>query len=163
MLKPAQLYKDELQKKNIETWYDQRYMYYHSGTGACDIELADNNCDKHQFVSVDKDDNVIGYISYKIDWCALNADNFGIISYDMGNIEFAKDCYKAVCDLFEKYHMNRVGWFAFADNPAIRGYRNFIKRHGGKECAYLRQVSKLTDGKLHDAVEFEILAEEFQK
>ena len=135
MLKPAQLYKDELQKKNIETWYDQRYMYYHSGTGAYDILFADNNCDKHQFVSVDKDDNVIGYISYKIDWCALNADNFGIISYDIGNIEFAKDCYRAVCDLFEKYHMNRVGWFAFVDNPAVKGYRNFIKKHGGKECA----------------------------
>ena len=97
MLKPAQLYKDELQKKNIETWYDQRYMYYHSGTGAYDISFADNNCDKHQFVSVDKDDNVTGYISYNIDWCALSADNFGIISYDIGNVEFAKDCYKAVC------------------------------------------------------------------
>lgn len=161
MLKPAQLYKDELQKKNIETWYDQRYLYYHSGTGADEILFANNNCEKHQFVSVDKNDNVIGYISYKIDWCALNADNFGIISYDIGNVEFIKDCYRAVCDLFKKYHMNRIGWFAFADNPAVRGYRKFIKKHGGRECAYLRQICKLTDGKLHDAVEFEILAEEF--
>lgn len=163
MLKPAQLYKDELQKKNIETWYDQSYMYYHSGTGAYNIELSDNNCDKHQFVSVDKNDNVIGYISYRIDWQAMNADNFGIISYDKGNIEFARDCYRVVCDLFEKYHMNRIGWFAFSDNPAIRGYRNFIKKHGGRECAYLRQLAKLSDGKLHDAVQFEILAEEFRK
>lgn len=160
MLKPAQLYAEELQKKNYETWYDKRYMYY-GGLGACDIELADNNCDKHQFVSVDKDNNVIGYISYKIDWCALNADNFGIISYDMGNFQFLRDCYQVVCDLFKKYHMNRVGWFAYVDNPAIRGYRNFVKKHGGKECAYLRQIAKLADGKLHDAVEFEILAEEF--
>lgn len=162
MLKPAQLYKEELQKKNVQTWYDHRYMYYHSGTGAHDISFADNNCEKHQFASVDKDNNVIGYISYKIDWCALNADSFGIISYDMGNVEFAKDCYKAVRDLFEKYRMNRIGWFAFADNPAVRGYKNFIKKHGGRECAYLRQISKLADGKLHDVVEFEILAEEFR-
>lgn len=163
MLRPAQLYKDELQKKNYETWYDPRYMFYNSGTGAYDIQLADNNCDKHQFVSVDKDDNVIGYISYKIDWQALSADNFGIISYDIGNVQFAKDCYQAICDLFEKYHMNRVSWFAFADNPAIRGYRNLIKKHGGVECAYHRQISKLTDGKLHDAVQFEIMASEFHK
>lgn len=163
MLKPAQLYKEELQKKNYETWYDQRYMYYNSDIGAYDIQLADNNCEKHQFVSVDKDNNVIGYISYKIDWRALNADNFGIISYGIGNVEFAKDCYQVVCDLFEKYHVNRVGWFAYVDNPAVRGYRNFIKKHGGRECAYLRQVAKLIDGKLHDAVEFEVLAEEFHK
>lgn len=163
MLIPAQLYKEELNKKNYETWYDQRYMYYHSGTGAYDIQLADNNCDKHQFVSVDKDNNVIGYISYKIDWQALSADNFGIISYDLGNLTFVKDVYQAICDLFEKYHMNRVSWFAFADNPAVKGYRNFIKKHGGIECAYHRQISKLVDGKLHDAIQFEILAEEFHK
>lgn len=163
MLKPAHLFKEELNRKNYETWYDHRYMYYHSGTGAYDIQLADNNCDKHQFVSVDKEGNVIGYISYRIDWCALSADNFGIISYDIGNMEFLKDCYQVVCDLFEKYHMNRIGWFAYADNPAVRGYRNFIRKHGGVECAYHRQIAKLTDGKLHDAIQFEILAEEFHK
>lgn len=163
MLRPAHLYKEKLNKKNYETWYDQRYMYYHIGTGAYDIQLADNNCGKHQFVSVDSNESVIGYISYKVDWQALNADNFGIISYDIGNIAFAKDVYQVVCDLFEKYHMNRIGWFAFADNPAVKGYRRFIEKHGGKECAYLRQISKLTDGKLHDAVEFEILASEFHK
>lgn len=69
-----------------------------------------------------------------------------------------------LCNAFKyMYHMNRVGWFAYADNPAVKGYRSFIEKHGGRECAYLRQVAKLTDGKLHDAVEFEILAEEFHK
>ena len=32
-----------------------------------------------------------------------------------------------------------------------------------RECAYHRQVAKLLDGKLHDDVEFEILACEFKK
>ena len=40
---------------------------------------------------------------------------------------------------------------------------DFIKKHGGRECAYHRQVAKLLDGKLHDDVEFEILACEFKK
>ena len=59
--------------------------------------------------------------------------------------------------------MNRMSWCCFADNPALRGYRNFIKNHGGKECGYYRQVTKLQDGMLHDKVEFEILASEFKK
>ena len=45
MLKPAQLYKDELKRKNIETWYDHRYMYYLTGDRRLeDIfeELKDN-------------------------------------------------------------------------------------------------------------------------
>ena len=161
MLKPAQLYEEELQKKNVEIWYNEKYMYY-STTGMHTIQLEDNNCDKHQFVSVDKNNNVIGYISYNVDWCALNADNFGIMSYEIGNIEFIKDCYQVVYDLFKKYHMNRIGWFAFSDNPAVKGYKKFINKHGGKQCGYARQVCKLIDGKLHDVIEFEILAKEFQ-
>lgn len=92
----------------------------------------------------------------------MSADNFGIISFG-NHIEFARDVYKVICDLFEKHGMNRVSWSAFVENPAVKGYRNFIKKHGGRECAYHRQVAKLLDGKLHDDVEFEVLACEFKK
>lgn len=163
MLRPAQLYEDELQEENIKSWYDKSNIYYHGGSGSEVIELPDNNYDKHCFVSIDKYDNVIGYISYSVDWQAMSVGNFGIISFQKGNLEFIKDVYKVICDLFEIYHMNRVSWFSYADNPSIKGYRNFIKKHGGKENAYHRQIAKLLDGKLHDAVEFEILAEEFHK
>lgn len=80
-----------------------------------------------------------------------------------GNVLFAKDLYQIICDIFDKYHLNRLCWSCIADNPAIRGYRNFIKEHGGRECAYHKQICKLMDGKLHDDVEFEILAEEFKR
>ena len=53
------------------------------------INIPDNNADSHCFVSVDKDDNVIGYISYNVDWSAMSADNWGIISFDKGNLIFA--------------------------------------------------------------------------
>lgn len=59
--------------------------------------------------------------------------------------------------------MNRIEWWCYADNPAIRGYRNFIKRHGGRECGYWRQIARLQDGQLHDSVSFEILEEEFKR
>lgn len=162
MLRPAQLYQDQLQEKIFKTWYDEKYMFWEGGPGNSQLNLDDNNYECHQFVSVDKNDDVIGYITYRIDWAAMNADRFGIIGFDE-NVLFAKDVYKAICNLFEKYHMNRVSWFAFIENPAVRGYRNFIKKHGGVECAYHRQIAKLMDGKLHDSVEFEILAEEFHR
>lgn len=101
------------------------------------------------------------YIGYMVDWVAMSAYNFGIISYKKNSLEFADDLYKAICNLFQVYHMNRISWSAYEDNPAVRGYRNFIKKHGGKECGHYRQMVKLQDGKLHDGVEFEILAEEF--
>lgn len=162
MLRPAQLYNGQLEKKNIESWYKPENIYWHGGTAEYTIDLPDNNGNCHCFVSVDKNDNVIGCISYNVDWVSMSADGFGIISFDKGNIEFAKDLYIAICDCFEVYHLNRISWNCYADNPAIRGYRNFVKKHGGRECAYFRQYIKLRDGKLHDSVSFEILASEFQ-
>lgn len=87
--------------------------------------MPDNNYDEHHFVSVDTNDKLIGYISYQINWISMSADRFGIISFDRGNYLFAKDVYQAICNLFEIYHMNRVSWAAFVENPAIKSYRNF--------------------------------------
>lgn len=161
MLMPAQLYQDELQAENIKAWYKPENIFWNGGNGDSTIDLPENNYYSHCFVSVDNHDNVIGYIAYSVDWSAMSADRFGIISYKKNSIEFAKDVYEAICNLFEVYHMNRISWVAYVDNPAIRGYRNFIKKHGGRECGYYRQIARLQDGKLHDSVTFEILAEEF--
>lgn len=161
MLRPAQLYAEELQKENVKSWYKPENIYWNGGTGDSDIQLPDNNYDRHCFVSVDKEGNIIGYISYCVDWSAMTAYRFGMISYQKGNLEFVRDLYQTIYNLFTVYHMNRVSWCCFADNPAIRGYRNFIKRHGGRECGYYRQIARLQDGQLHDEVDFEIMAEEF--
>lgn len=163
MLKPAQLYKEKLQEENFESWYKPENIFWNGGTGTSQINIREDNYNEHQFVSVDKEDKVIGYISYAVDWSAMSAYNFGIISYKKNSVEFARDLYKVICDLFEVYHMNRVSWRAYADNPAVRGYRNFIKKHGGRECGHYRQEVRLQDGKLHAGVEFEILAEEFRR
>ncbi len=163
MLKPAQLYKEKLQEENIKAWYKPENIYWNGGTGDSTIQLPDHNYDRHCFVSVDENDNVIGYIGYCVDWSAMSADRFGIISYRKYNLTFGKDLYKAICDIFEVYHMNRISWCCYEDNPAITGYRNFIRNHGGRECAYYRQVARLQDGLLHDMVYFEILAGEFKK
>lgn len=163
MLKPAQLYKDRLYEEYVKTWYKPEYMYYTGWTGDQVPEIPNDNYDTHHFVSIDKNDSIIGYINYSVNWISMNADRFGIISFDRGNIELARDVYHVICNLFEKYHMNRISWFAYVENPAIRAYRNFVKKHGGRECGYYRQIAKLQDGKLHDSVQFEILAEEFKR
>ena len=163
MLMPAQLYKDALRAELLKSWYKPENIYWSGWTGDEIIDIPENNYDMHCFVSIDKKRKMVGYISYNINWTAMNADRFGVISFEKGNLTFAKDLYQVICDLFEKYHMNRIGWTAFADNPAIRAYRNFIRKYGGRECGYKRQCVKLQDGKLHDSIEFEILASEFKK
>ena len=161
MLKPAQLYKEKLIKKTYESWYEMENIYYSGWTGNDIPNLPENNYDEHNFVSVDKNDNVVGFISYGINWASMSAERFGIISFDKGSLIFGRDLFQVICNLFEVYHMNRISWQAYADNPAVKSYRMFIKKHGGKECGYFRQNRKLQDGLLHDTVLFEILASEF--
>lgn len=163
MLKPAQLYEDKLREEFISSWYKPENIYYNGWAGQDVPELPNNNYGSHHFVSIDDKENILGYISYSVDWNAMSAYNMGIISFRKGSVLFGKDVYEAICNLFEKYNMNRVSWYAYVENPAIRGYENFIKKHGGRRNAYHRQKTKLQDGKLHDSVEFEILASEFRK
>lgn len=161
MLENAQLHEAELKHCILKSWYDARNIYWTGWIGDCLPSLPDNNYETHHFVSVNDSGKVLGYICYSVDYVAMSADRFGIISFEKNSVVFARDLYQAIYNIFKKYNMNRISWYAYADNPAVRGYRNFIKRHGGKECGYERSVVKLQDGKLHDRVTFEILADEF--
>lgn len=163
MLKTAQLYTTELTEKMYKTWYDPKYIYYHYAPGNCLIDLPQDNFHTHDFVSVDEDNNVVGYIAYNVNYTSMSAEYWSIIGFTECSIIFAQDIYLAICNAFDKFNMNRIEWSCIADNPAIRGYRNFIKKHGGTECAKFRQSIKLQDGKLHDIVYFEILKEEFRR
>jgi hypothetical protein len=161
MLKPAQLYEEELRRKMVSCWHDPAYMYYSGWTGDEVPKLPDNYYDEHNFVSVDKDDNVIGYIAYHVSWSTMSAYNFGAISFDRGNLLFGRDLFTAIDNLFNRYHMNRIQWRVIADNPVAKSYKRFIMKHGGVECSHLRQVARLLDGQLHDAIEYEILAKDY--
>lgn len=163
MLRPALLYAEQLKEKEIKTMYDIRYQYYNGSIGTYINTLADSNDNKHELVSVDENDNVIGLITYYINHCSLSCNGFGLISFDLGNLKFIRDVRQAIYDIFYKYNFNRIEWCCFEDNPHIRGYRNFIKRFGGVECGYYRQSNRLMDGKLHNSCHFEILRDDFIK
>lgn len=163
MRKAAQLYKDELTLKFYEILYDDYYMYYYGWTGVEIPVLKENNYDSHDFVSVNSKGEVIGYISYNVNYLTMSATQLGIISFRKGDISFIRDVYDAVIDIFVKYHMNRLSFTCFTENPAVRSYKKFVTLFGGLQNAYYRQDLKLSDGQLHDELGFEILAEDFFK
>ena len=165
MLKLAHLYADELKAKLAEASADPRYMYYFTQPtgGYFDRTFENNTVWSHDFVSVDKDGNIIGYIGYGIDAFARSANNFGFLSFDIGNTAFIRDAYRVVRDIFEKYNLNRMCWHAIVDNPVTGSYKRLCSKLGGRENGYERQSVQLMDGKLHDGISFEVLAEEYFK
>ena len=162
MLIPAQLRQDELRKLFTSVWYDEKFMYFYDGTGR-NLYQSDDNCYySRQFCSVDEDDNIVGYIGYNYNNDNRSANNFGLCAFKNYNQTFFDDVIVAIYELFYKFKLDRVEFLCFDGNPAVRGYRSFIKRYGGREVARLRRVCRLMDGELHDSFIFEVLVEDLK-
>ena len=154
MLEPAQLYKEELNREYIKTWYDDKHKYY-ADIGAYSLNIPDNNAEKHCFACIDKNGNVTGYFSYNVNWQVKSLCNFGLISFKDNNTTLIRDVIKHIRHMLDDIGIQRVEFWAFKDNPANRGYSKLIKKFGGSKVAELHKVNMLRDGKLHDMYIYE--------
>lgn len=155
MLKPAILYESELKQKFAGIMFDDRYEYYFLD-GFQIPEIADNTYDQHQFVSVDKSGNVIGYITYSINGRAWYAYELGIINFTNDVMTFGNDVKTAIRDIFGKYNFNKLVFGAIKNNPATEKYIKYIKRYNGRQLVTYNKHIKLKSGKICDYMVFEL-------
>lgn len=151
----AILYKDEIIKE-FQKWYYTQDMMFETG---CMDNWTPNIYDcpdggQFQYAIVDKNGVLTGYLSYSIDWYGSKAYNFGLFSFDRGNLIVGKEVFNKLEELVKTLH--RVEWRAVGGNPACRGYDNFIKRHNGNKHI-LKDAIKDRDGNYHDDVIYEIV------
>ena len=155
MLVPAILYKDEIIKCMQKYFYTDDMMY---ATGCMEnwvpniVESPEEGC--YQWAMVDSNDKLIGFLVYRVDFYVSKAYNFGLFSFDRGNVLVGKDVYTKLEELVNTYH--RVEWRAVSGNPACRGYDNFIKRHNGNKHI-LKDCIKDRKGDYHDDIIYEIV------
>lgn len=160
MLKPAILYKDILSKLHANTWHDEKYKFYH-GFYCNSISIDENTWNKNQFVSVDKGDNVIGYISYNIDRNINGVSCFGIMNFSNNMLEFGKDVFRTIEDVFLKYNFDRAEWLVVCGNPIERTYDKLCAKYGGRIVGVFRNSTKTMDNVIRDTKIYEILKEDF--
>lgn len=159
MLQPAKNYEEALKQKLRDTWYDPDYIFYYSDSFRYDINLDDDNI--WSFVSIDRDDNLVGFVSFRIDRDANQARSFGAISFDIGNTTFSRDVIQLVDDIFMKYKFNRLDWFCIEGAPALSSYLRYCIRHGGELVGREHDCVKTIDGELRGSFTFEILANKY--
>lgn len=157
MLKPAQLYREELQEKLIEAWYNPKYQYYFSGA-AYTLSIPDNNEFRHDFVHLDKDGNIDGYFSYQIDWKAKSLYNFGLIGFKDKNGIFMYECINRLWNFIQSEKIKRAEFWAWADNPVIEMYDRIVDRFYplGYRAGKLTR-SGFFGGEYHNSIIYEIL------
>ena len=155
MLVPAILYKEQI-IKGMQKYFYTKDMMYETG---CMENWTPNisNCpdaSQFQYAIVDKNEKLIGYLGYTVDWYASKAYNIGLFSFDRGNILVGSDVFDKLEELVGTLH--RVEWRAVGDNPACRGYDNFIKKHNGKKHI-LKDAIKDRNGCYHNDIIYEIV------
>lgn len=131
MLKPAILYENELMELFKKEIYTKDYFHYTGYLYAYDLPEIKSEDHRCQFAIVDdnNESRVLGYLAYRIDALADAVYNFGLYSFDKGNLKVIKEVYEKLEELIKNHR--RVEWRVIGSNPAKRGYDNFCKKHNG--------------------------------
>ena len=128
MLKPAICYKTEIENALKEYFYTDDMMFYQGCVNSYLIEVSDKGEGGHyQYAVVGKDNKLIGYIAYSMDYYSSCAYNFGAFSFDRGNPIMGKEMFELMENLIHRVH--RLEFRAVSGNPAIKGYDKFLERH----------------------------------
>lgn len=160
MLEPAIKYKDQLEKLQYNTWFDDKYKYWNCAAYYESMQIDADTWSKHQFVSV-LNGEVIGYIAYNILRSDNSASNLNIINFSDNKTVFGIDLGSALKDIFERYKFRKLTFSVVVGNPIEKSYDKMIDKYGGRIVGVYKEDVKLIDGQYYDRKLYEILASEY--
>lgn len=155
MLKPAILYKEEIIKGFQEYFYTDDMMFETGCMNNWCPDISEEPDESTFQYAIVHNEKLIGYLSYTVDWYASKAYNFGLFSFDRGNVIVGKEVFNKLEELVSRLH--RVEWRMVGGNPAERGYDSFCKRHNGTKHI-LKDAIKDRNGNYRDDVIYEIVS-----
>ena len=163
ILKLAYTYKDKLQKQFQNIVFQEKYKFYYDNYWNYTIKLSEDSWNDIELVSVDKDDNVIGFLRATIARTSDKISSLWIINFYQPNLVFSKDLYKFLVDLFEKYNFRKIEFNVVIGNPIEKMYDKYINKYNGRIIGIGKQSTKLQDGKYYDVKFYEIFRDDYLK
>ena len=155
MLVPAILYKDQIQKEFQKYYYTTDMMYETGCLDNWNPNICENPDEQtYQYAIVGNDNKGIGFLGFRIDWYCSRAYNFGLFSFDRGNVLIGREIFHKLEELVNRFH--RVEWRAVSGNPACRSYDRFIEKYNGNKHI-LRDAIRDKSGNYHDDIIYEIV------
>lgn len=157
MLKPAILYKNQLEHNFKSVIYDKEFFYYVGypyNFRIPEIRIDDN---EYQYAIVGADDKVIGWLAYRINPHTDSIYNFGLYSFDKSNPIIGRDLFNKMNELVKSHH--RIEWRMVDGNPVKRHYDKFCLKYDGT-IFHLHDTIKDLDGNYCDEYIYEIINKE---
>lgn len=161
MLDIAIKHKEELKKKMLDTWFQDKYKYYNYDLWYSDQTIDDETWNRHQFVSLDRDGNLIGYISYSVCRQTHNCSKLVIINFSDNKVIFGRDLAQVLIDIFEKFKFNKLSFSVVIGNPAEKSYDKWIRKYNGKIVGIKEKETRLMDGDYYDVKLYEIMRDNY--
>lgn len=158
MIRPAIFFKDELTKAFGSILYTQEHFYYEGGIDNYEQEITEE-ADKFQFAILDHE-QLVGYISFRVDWYCSCAYNFGLISFADRPSKVIASAILAVIKMIEGFNLHRIDFRCICGNPAERGYDGIIEKfHGKYNLRKFAFVDNTRDrqGYYHDTIVYEMI------
>lgn len=162
MLRLAIDYRDKLNQQMRKTAFDPKYTYYHFSTYRnYKVDIAEDSWNMIQMVSVDSDENVLGYLSCGCNRSCNKVHSIGAINFGTVNIGFSRDFYEFLTSLFTVHSFNKIEWEVVVGNPAEKIYDKIVDKYGGRIVGTRIDSTVLMDGSFHDVKEYEIFKKDF--
>ena len=101
MLKPALLYTQEITRKFTEHLYTTDYFYYCGYPCGNSLPKIEEKDDLYQYAIVDKNDDIVGFLTYRINDYSDTVHDFGLFSFDKGNPILGYDLFRKLEELIQ--------------------------------------------------------------
>lgn len=165
MLRRAILYEEQLQKTYINSLDNLHNKYYHLDTWSnYKIDVKDNDWEQLQYVSVDKNNNIIGYLQATCDRITNSISSLCFINFSsQPNITFSKDCLKLFDFIFKIKKFNKIDWSVAVGNPAELLYDKLIKKYNGRIVGIYKEDLYTFDRELCDRKLYELMRKDYLK
>ena len=132
MIVPAIQYKDEIEKEFRWIQYTNKYLWYTGSIDNYDIEVKTEG-DKFSFAIV-RQEHLIGYISFRVDWYCSMAYNFSLIRFSDAFVEIdgvvtrtMASAIREVIRMIESFNLHRIDFRCVSGNPAEFSYWRIMK------------------------------------
>ncbi|MHB8131563.1 MAG: GNAT family N-acetyltransferase [Mobilitalea sp.] len=116
---------------------------------------------EHQFVSLNKDFQILGLIGYHINRSNDYVDDLWIINFSDNKIVFGIDVRKAMDDIFNKYNFRKLTFSVVVGNMVEAQYDKLIHKFGGRVVGTYKENLKLMDNKYYDEKFYEIFRSDY--
>lgn len=156
------MFEQQLQDKYLETILNDKYKYYHaSNLQNYTLELDNDTWNKIDFVSVNDEGEVLGYLFARFDRTADLVSGLGAMNFGEINYQFSKDFHKFITDLLMVHNFRKINFSVVVGNPAERMYDKYITKYGGRIVGTFKEDVRLYDGKYYDHKYYEIFKDNF--